>query len=154
MGGHGCCNHSWIIGMHTWKRVISLWKAEGSLLCINSPFKCPLCELSRCFDFKSLFSIHRPSDCLIIFSFLASFWKIKYLRLFFFFLDHAFAQLLNSFEIKLLLMKHLKTWANSEQAEFSRIMMLLWSDWILGRLISWCTGMLVNSSHNLTVKPT
>lgn len=54
--------------------------------------------------------MHKPSDCLITtFFFFGLVGKIKYLRLVFFFLDHAFAQLLNSYEIKLLLMKHLKT---------------------------------------------
>lgn len=146
----------WQLTKHVPESWWFLWEKQSSAPCASPvPLKCPLHELqtafilNNCFKCTNLVIVWLP-----LFFFFGLVGKIKYLRLVFFFLDHAFAQLLNSYEIKLLLMKHLKTWRNSEQAEFSRIMMLLLADWILGRLISWCTGMLRNSSHNFTVKPT
>ena len=64
----------------------SVKSREQPPLLHTSLFKCPFHELSRCFDFQSLFWIHQPSDCLIIIIIiiiLASFWKIKYLKLYF-----------------------------------------------------------------------
>lgn len=123
-----------------------LHNPSSSVLSMNFP---DALIFNHCFDFANLVIVWLSFGG-------ASFWKLKYLKLFF---RLCICTTFEFFGNRITLNetwtnKYLKTWANNEQAEFCRRMVLLLGDWTLGRLLSWYTGMLVNSSHNLTVKPT
>lgn len=135
--------------------VISLWKAEFSLLHLTLPFQVPSPWTLQMLKFKSV--VWNPlTYCLFTLFFFVggAIFRMLILKVFILIMHSYFCVVFKFFWNKIVLGETSENmnqqWTGSLFQNNDPIV-----KWLnTGRLISWYTGMLVNSSHNLTVKPT